>query len=194
VAIDLGKYKNTVGAFYQPKCVIVDPELLLTLDIRQIRAGLAESLKMATTSDPVLFEMFENDEYLNDIEEVILRSLLIKRGIVERDVHEGGERKILNFGHTVGHAIESATGLLHGECVGLGMLYFCSESVKERLLTIIDGMGLPVSLEIDRDELYSYILRDKKADGELITVTYVSEIGKPELIKIPIEKIKDYLF
>lgn len=194
VAIDLGKYKNTVGAFYQPKCVIVDPELLLTLNIRQIRAGLAESLKMATTSDPVLFEMFENDEYLNDIEEVILRSLLIKRGIVERDVHEGGERKILNFGHTVGHAIESATGLLHGECVGLGMLYFCSESVKERLLTIIDGMGLPVSLEIDRNELYSYILRDKKADGELITVTYVSEIGKPELIKIPIEKIKNYLF
>ena len=194
VAIDLGRYKNTVGSFYQPKCVIVDPELLLTLEIRQIRAGLAESLKMAATSDPTLFAMFENDEYLNDIEEVILRSLLIKRKIVERDVRESGERRILNFGHTVGHAIESITGLLHGECVGLGMLYFCSDPVKERLLAIIDSMGLPVSLNIKRDELYSYILRDKKADGELITITYVSEIGKPELIKIPIEKIKDYLF
>ena len=193
VAIDLGKYKNTVGAFYQPRCVIVDPELLLTLDIRHIRAGLAEALKMATTSDPVLFGMFESGEYLNDIEEVILRSLLIKRAIVERDVHESGERKILNFGHTVGHAIESTTGLLHGECVGLGMIYFCSDSVKKRILNIIDEMGLPLSVELDKNELYSFILRDKKADGDSITVTYVSEIGKAELIKLPIEKIQDYL-
>ena len=193
VAVDLDGYKNIVGAFYQPKRVLIDPELLLTLDIRQIRAGLAESLKMATTSDPVLFEMFESDEYLSDIEEVILRSLLIKRGIVERDVHESGERKILNFGHTIGHAIESTSELLHGECVALGMLYMCSDTVKERLYNIIDGMGLPTDYDIDKATLFDFILRDKKASGNQITITFVNEIGKAELIKMPIEKIKDYL-
>jgi 3-dehydroquinate synthase len=193
VAVDLGGYKNIVGAFYQPKRVLIDPELLLTLDIRQIRAGLAEALKMATTSDPLLFEMFENDEYLNDIEEIILRSLLIKRRIVEHDVHESGERRILNFGHTVGHAIESTSDLLHGECVALGMLYMCAQDVKERLFSIIDDMGLPVEREINKDALFEYILRDKKANGDNITITFVNEIGKAELRKIPIENIRDYL-
>ena len=193
VAIDLGGYKNIVGAFYQPKCVLIDPETLLTLDIRQIRAGLVEALKMATTSDPVLFEIFESDEYLNDIEEVILRSLLIKKGIVERDVNEKGERKVLNFGHTVGHAIESSTDLIHGEAVAIGMLYMCDESVKTRLLTILDEMGLPLDIEIDAKLLYDFILRDKKADGDFITITYVSEVGKAELRKLPIENIRDYL-
>ena len=193
VAIDLGNYKNTVGTFYQPKCVVIDPELLLTLDIRQIRCGLVESLKMATTSDPDLFEAFENDTYLNDIEYVILRSLLIKKGIVERDVFEGGERKILNFGHTIGHAIESSTSLLHGEAVALGMLPMCSDSVKEKLSTILYEMGLPTDIEIDTEKIYNLMLRDKKADGEKITITYVNEIGKAELKRLPIENIKDYI-
>ena len=193
VAVDLGGYKNIVGAFYQPKCVIIDPEVLLTLDIRQIRAGLVEALKMATTSDSSLFEMFESDEYLNDIEEVILRSLLIKKGIVERDVNEKGERRILNFGHTVGHAIESSSELIHGEAVALGMLCMCSENVKNRLFPILYEMGLPIDVQTDADALFDFILRDKKADGELITITFVNEIGKAELKKIPIENIRSYL-
>lgn len=193
VAVDLGGYKNIVGAFYQPKCVIIDPEVLLTLDIRQIRAGLVEALKMATTSDSSLFEMFESDEYLNDIEEVILRSLLIKKGIVERDVNEKGERRILNFGHTVGHAIESSSELIHGEAVALGMLCMCSENAKNRLFPILYEMGLPIDVQTDADALFDFILRDKKADGELITITFVNEIGKAELKKIPIENIRSYL-
>ncbi len=193
VAIDLDGFKNTVGAFYQPKCVLIDPETLLTLDIRQVRSGFSEALKMATTSDAELFELFENGEYLNDIENVILCSLLIKKGIVERDVNEKGERKILNFGHTIGHAIESATGLLHGEAVALGMLFVCSEDVRARLLPIIDEMGLPLDTKIDKAELYQFILRDKKADGDKITITYVNEIGKAELRKLPIEDIKDLI-
>ena len=193
VAIDLGGYKNIVGAFYQPKCVLIDPETLLTLDIRQVRAGLVEALKMATTSDPVLFEMFENDEYLNDIESIILRSLLIKKGIVERDVNEKGERKVLNFGHTIGHAIESTTDLVHGEAVAIGMLYMCNENLRARLCTILYEMGVPLEIESDGDTLYEFILRDKKADGNSITITYVNEIGKAELKKIPIESIRDYL-
>lgn len=193
VAIDLEKYKNTVGAFYQPKCVLIDTETLLTLDIRQIRAGLVESLKMATTSNIELFEIFESGEYLNDIEDVILRSLLIKKGIVERDVNEKGERKILNFGHTIGHAIESTTSLIHGEAVALGMLFVCGDEIRARLLTIIDEMGLPLDTQINKEELYHFILRDKKADGDNITVTFVNEIGSAELCKMPIKNIKDLL-
>ena len=193
VAIDLEKYKNTVGAFYQPKCVLIDTETLLTLDIRQIRAGLVESLKMATTSNIELFEIFESGEYLNDIEDVILRSLLIKKGIVERDVNEKGERKILNFGHTIGHAIESTTSLIHGEAVALGMLFVCGDEIRARLLTIIDEMGLPLDTQINQEELYHFILRDKKADGDNITVTFVNEIGSAELCKMPIKNIKDLL-
>lgn len=193
VAIDLDGYKNIVGTFYQPKCVIIDPETLLTLDIRQVRSGLAESLKMATTSNAELFELFENGEYLNDIGNVILRSLLIKRDIVERDVNEKGERKILNFGHTIGHAIESTTGLLHGEAVALGMPFMCSKKVRERILPIIEEMGLPTETEIHKEELYQFVLRDKKADGDSITVTFVNEIGKAELRKLPIEDIKDLI-
>lgn len=193
VAIDLGGYKNIVGAFYQPKRVLIDPETLLTLDIRQIRAGLVEALKMATTSDAGLFQMFESDEYLNDIETVILRSLLIKKGIVERDVNEKEERKLLNFGHTVGHAIESSTELIHGEAVAIGMLYMCDEAVKERLFSILYEMGLPLDVEVTNEKLYDFILRDKKASGNSITITYVSEIGNAELRKLPIENIRDYL-
>jgi 3-dehydroquinate synthase len=140
-----------------------------------------------------LFKIFESGEYLNDIEDVILRSLLIKKGIVERDVNEKGERKILNFGHTIGHAIESTTPLIHGEAVALGMLFMCGESVKNRLWPIIDEMGLPLDVEIDKDELYHFILRDKKADGDSITITYVNEIGKAELCKLPIENVKDLI-
>ncbi len=193
VAVDLGGYKNIVGAFYQPKLVLVDPELLLTLSIRQIRCGFAEALKMAVTSDTTLFEMFESGEYFNDVEAVIERSLLIKREIVERDANEKGERKILNFGHTLGHAIESTTDLLHGEAIALGMLCMCSKSVRKRIFTIIEEMGLPIDTKIDTDTIYDFILRDKKADGDNITITYVNEIGKAELREIPIESIKDYI-
>ena len=193
VAVDLDGYKNIVGAFYQPRRVIIDPDLLVTLDPRQMRCGLAEALKMACTSDPELFAMFESGEYKSNLDKVIERSLLIKRGIVQRDERESGERKILNFGHTVGHAIESTSELLHGECIALGMLYMCSDEVKNRLLPILKDIGLATEAKLDAEELYSFILRDKKADGDKITVTYVEEIGKAELRKIPLEDIKDYL-
>lgn len=193
VAVDLDGYKNIVGAFYQPKKVIIDPDLLSTLDPRQIRCGLAESLKMAATSDPELFSMFESGEYKRNIDKVIELSLLIKRDVVENDPKESGLRKILNFGHTVGHAIESSSKLLHGECVALGMLFMCSDPVRARLAPILEDIGLPTKTELCADELYGFILRDKKADGDMITLTYVSEIGHAELKKIPIEDIKSYI-
>ncbi len=192
-AVNLDGFKNTVGAFYQPKGVLIDTKALLTLDTRNIRAGLAESLKMACTSDPELFALFESGEYLSSIENVILRSLLIKKGIVERDEKESGERKILNFGHTVGHAIESATDLIHGESVAVGMLCMCDGDIRERLELILCDIGLPTSVDADKEKLYNLILRDKKASGSNITVVYVREIGKAELITLPKQKIYGYI-
>ena len=197
VAVDLDGYKNIVGAFYQPKKVVIDPDLLSTLDSRQLRCGLAEALKMATTSDIALFESFERGEYKTDLVSIIERSLMIKKKIVEKDTKESGERKILNFGHTVGHAIESSGGLgcdlLHGECVAVGMLYMCSDQVRARLIPILKAIGLPCSAAIDPDEIYSFIQRDKKTDGEKITLTVVNEIGKAELRKVPTENVKTLL-
>ena len=131
-AVNLGGVKNIVGAFYQPKRVLIDPDLLKTLPQRQISNGLAEAVKMALTSDAVLFDIFENGDIESNLDEIILRSLNIKKSVVEQDEKEAGLRKILNFGHTVGHGIESSAdlhALYHGECVALGMLPMCAESL-----------------------------------------------------------------
>ncbi|MBE6599766.1 MAG: 3-dehydroquinate synthase [Ruminococcaceae bacterium] len=185
-AINLGGIKNIVGAFYQPKAVVIDPDTLVTLDKRQISAGLAEAVKMAATSDRELFELIENGA---DIDTVIYRSLMIKKAVVEADEKEKGQRRILNFGHTVGHGIESVTGLYHGECVALGMIPVCAE--KERLKKVLKTLGLPTKIEVDADKVIAAIGHDKKLDGDEISVVYVEKIGSCEIRKMPIERFKN---
>ena len=142
VAIDFCGVKNIVGAFYQPKRVVIDSNTLKTLDKRQKSAGLAESIKMACTSDVSLFELLENSQsFEKDIDEIIVKSLKIKADVVEIDPKEKGLRKVLNFGHTIGHAVESDESLgnlLHGECVAIGMLPMCASSVKQRLKAVLE--------------------------------------------------------
>ncbi len=182
-AIDFGGYKNTVGAFYQPKAVIIDPNVLKTLSIRQFNNGLAESIKMAATSDKELFEMIENNNAENIIDTVIERSLKIKKAVVEEDEKELGLRKVLNFGHTVGHAIETAAGLsdyLHGECVSMGMLAFSSDDVRERLINVLTKYNLPIKFDFQTDEILSALRHDKKAKGDGVNVVFVNEIGSFE--------------
>ena len=182
-AIDFGGYKNTVGAFYQPKAVIIDPDVLKTLSKRQFNNGLAESIKMAATSDKALFEMFENNNAEDIIDTVIERSLKIKKAVVEEDEKELGLRKVLNFGHTAGHAIETAAGLsdyLHGECVSMGMLAFSSHSVREKLINVLTKYNLPVKFDFPADEILSALRHDKKAKGDGVNVVFVNEIGSFE--------------
>ena len=127
-AVDFFGAKNLLGAFHQPKKVIIDPELLSTLEERQVSNGLAEAVKIAVTSDSELFEIFESGKASEKLEEVICRAICAKRDVVEKDEKENSLRRVLNFGHTLGHAIESSAGLdtlLHGECVALGMLPMC---------------------------------------------------------------------
>ncbi|MBR5922341.1 MAG: 3-dehydroquinate synthase [Clostridia bacterium] len=177
-AIDFGGYKNTVGAFYPPKRVLIDADTLSTLDDRQISNGLAEALKISATFDAGLFAVFENGEAKNCLEEVIKKSVSIKKKVIEADEYEAGLRRVLNFGHTLGHAIESAdSGLLHGECVGIGMLYMCSVSVKKRIESALKKLDLPTGAAVDFMKIEHAVLHDKKASGNSITTVFVDEIG-----------------
>ena len=180
-AINLGGVKNIVGAFYQPKKVLIDPDLLKTLPPRQIANGMAEAIKMSLTSDKELFELFETQDIKRNLEEIILRSLNIKKSVVEQDEKEAGLRKILNFGHTVGHGIESTSELYHGEAVALGMLPMCSETLRPRVIKVLKKCNLYRELQYDWDRITQAAFHDKKADGGSVTVTLVQEPGTYEL-------------
>ena len=183
-AINFGNVKNIVGAFYQPKKVLIDSELLKTLPERQISNGLAEAIKMALTSDAELFEIFENKDIKSNIDEIIVRSLNIKKSVVEQDEKESGIRKILNFGHTIGHGIESSENmseLYHGECVALGLIPMCDEKIRPRVIEVLKKCNLYNKIEFDWEKITKAAFHDKKADGEFVEVTTVSEIGKFEM-------------
>ncbi len=200
VAVNFKGWKNMVGAFYPPKAVLIDPDTLASLPQRQIANGLAESLKMAMTFDAELFSLFERGEALEKIDWVIEKSLRIKKRVVEEDEREAGLRKVLNFGHTLAHAVETEShktrdALYHGECVAVGMLPMCAPAVKERLLPVLENLGLPVSVPFSGESLIEALRHDKKIDGSEITLICVEKIGEFEMKKMPFsqfaEKVKE---
>ena len=193
-AINFGGIKNIVGAFYQPRKVLIDPELLKTLPDRQISNGLAEAVKMALTSDKELFEIFENKVIKDNIDEIIIRSLNIKKSVVEQDEKESGIRKILNFGHTIGHGIESSVNmeeLFHGECVALGLIPMCDEKIRPRVVNVLKKCNLYNLIDFDWDKISEVMFHDKKADGDTVAVTTVNEIGKYEIKTLKCSQVID---
>ena len=180
-AINLGGIKNIVGAFHQPRGVLIDLDTLKTLDKRQLSNGLAEAVKMALTSDKELFEFLEREEITEDsLERIVTDSLKIKKQVVEQDEREAGLRKILNFGHTFGHAVEAEEemrGFYHGECVAIGMLVTSSAEVRERLVRVLKRLGLPTEYNGDLDKALSFISHDKKCEGEGVSVIFVDTPG-----------------
>lgn len=193
VAIDLEGYKNTVGAFWQPKFVLIDPDVLKTLDDRQVSAGLAEAVKMSLCFDGELFDMFEHGGC--DIDEIIRRSLMIKKSVVEKDETENSLRKVLNFGHTIGHGIEAAENgrLIHGECVALGMLPMCSFDVRARLKKVLESLKLPTKITADPAKVKLAYSHDKKSEGSGVSIVKVNEPGKFEIEKLTFSEL-DSLF
>ena len=197
VAIDMDGIKNCIGAFHQPKAVLVDPEVLSTLPPRQIANGLAEVVKMAATFDESLLSLFETEDPLAHIDDIIIQSLKIKAFVVQADEREVGLRRVLNFGHTIGHGIESAVGLdrlCHGECVALGMLPMCSPALRSRLETILKKLDLPTTCDADPEAVWEAIAHDKKLSGSHITVIYAPEAGSFELRTMPLEALKETVF
>lgn len=184
-AVNFSGTKNLVGTFHQPKGVLIDTSLFSTLSNRKRAEGLAESLKMAVTLDEELFRLFEETDantLLGIPEEIIKRSLWIKAQVVMADERESGYRRILNFGHTLGHAIEARSGkLYHGECVALGMLPMCDEGTRERLIKIFKKLGLPTKTDIAASELEELIKMDKKAISDGILAVKIQGIAKASI-------------
>ena len=191
-AVDFMGVKNIVGTFYQPKKVLIDPEVLDTLSDRQKSNGLVEAIKMAATFDEEAFKDFEKAgsvEELN-IDEIIARAITIKADVVEKDEKEAGLRKVLNFGHTLGHGIEVSTDLLHGESVGIGMLAMCDDEVKTRIENVLKKYNLPTKAEFDVENAIEAVMHDKKSKGDSISTIYVSKIGSYEMRDMKVDELK----
>ena len=201
-------YKNIIGLFRQPEFVICDPEVLKTLPQKEISCGLAEIVKHAAVADPDLFAYLERhakDLLALDppaIKKVVATSVRIKSSIIRRDESEKGERRILNFGHTFGHAIEMTAGVPHGAAVSMGMALASSLSVKRGLLTteenrrlqvLLNDVGLPTRFESETESLFEAIGKDKKRAGEHIHFVLLDGIGNAVVEKMTINKIKDML-
>ena len=190
-AIDFMGYKNIVGAFYPPKCVVIDCDTLSTLPSRHVSNGLCEAIKMAATFDKKLFADLEKGD--TPIDDIIYRAVKIKRAVVEKDEHEKSLRRVLNFGHTFGHAIESLQGedgLIHGECVGIGMMMLSSQLVKERLEKVLKKHNLPTTCEVSPNEVMEIMKHDKKAKGNKICVVVCEKIGSYKMKTVSFDELE----
>lgn len=196
VGVNLPQGKNLVGAFQQPRVVVIDPELLRTLPPRELAAGFAECIKHAVIADAALFDWIEREAArLRALEpgalvELIRRNVEIKAQVVMQDEREAGVRAYLNLGHTFGHALEAALGfgtLLHGEAVGLGLLAaaslaeqvgLCGPELRKRLELLLPAVGLPVRVLLPPLEaLRSAMKVDKKASGARLRFVLPERIG-----------------
>ena len=201
-AVDLGDTKNIVGAFWQPKLVVVDADTLSTLPRRHYINGLAEAVKAGLLADPELFGIFEKGDVDKDIDTIIYRSLKFKKSIVEQDETEHGARRALNFGHTIGHGIEAVkgikgrrtTGWFHGECVALGMLPMIeSNALRKRTRAVYRRLGLPTRTGFDKEKVYAEMIHDKKAQGSQITIIKVPGLGCWRAETVPMESLRTLL-
>ncbi len=189
--INFDGVKNVVGAFKQPRGVIADINTLSTLPDRQISNGLCEALKMAATFDPELFEIFEKETPAEQLEKIIAKSIEIKVKVVEEDEKESGLRRVLNFGHTVGHGIESlGLGYYHGECVALGMIPMCGECVRKRLVPILKKLNLPTESNFDIDKAFDAVSHDKKSTSSGINAVFCEKIGTYTVKKVTLNELK----
>lgn len=200
VAVNLPQGKNLVGAFYQPKMVIIDPNCLDTLSDRIFSDGMAEVIKYGAILDEDLFELLKSAggrmELKPQIEEVIYRCCDLKRIVVEDDENDLGGRMILNFGHTFGHAIEKQYNFstyTHGEAVAAGMCMASAmgekkgitlDGTKKRIEDVLSAYKLPVEVELDSEALRGAVKVDKKGDGNSISVILLERMGKAAICKV----------
>lgn len=195
-AVDLRGGKNLAGAFWQPKAVIADLGCLATLSDEQFRDGTGEIIKHAAIADANLFSALEEmpltlqtlNDHLAYVEAVVSRNIQIKSAVVSMDEKEGGARKLLNFGHTIGHAVEALEeyGLGHGSCVAIGMCTIaratnragsCDDAVPQRIEALCRAHGLPVATDRKADEIFDAALHDKKRGDETIDLVLPHIVG-----------------
>ncbi|MBE6052897.1 MAG: 3-dehydroquinate synthase [Clostridium sartagoforme] len=199
VGVDLEKGKNLVGSFYHPKKVLIDPEVLNSLSDRIFNDGMAEVIKYGCIKDEKFFNELLNyknkEEVMNNIEYIIHNCCKIKKEVVEKDEKDTGERMLLNFGHTIGHAIEqyyNYSKYTHGEAVAIGMYEITkiSEAIRETkegtaelIKNILIKYQLPYNLDIDISEIKDAISLDKKNIGNKLNLILISKIGESKIVK-----------
>lgn len=201
--VDMPEGKNLVGAFYQPRLVLIDPAVLATLPDQTFADGMAEVVKYGYISNREILDMVSAPDYKKNIERIICECVRIKRDVVTIDEHDTGLRMILNFGHTIGHAAEKLgnyVDLTHGQAVAVGMVaamrlsaMLGNEDLSERLIGILEHIGLPTELKYGREDIYRSLLSDKKKFGATVNFILVREPGRAEIIPIGAEKLHEYV-
>lgn len=193
VAINHQKSKNLIGGFYQPILVLIDTNTLKTLPQKHFNAGLTEAVKIGLSSNKVLFDLMLNNKLSDYIETIIYEAILTKAKIVEVDEYDQSVRNILNFGHTLGHALEMHYQLIHGEAVMLGLLNSnITENIKADLLKIAEKLNLLTEIKLP-NALYDLMLKDKKIKKGLIELVVVEAIGEGYLKAFPTSYLKEFL-
>lgn len=201
--VDMPEGKNLVGAFYQPRLVLIDPAVLATLPDQTFADGMAEVVKYGYISNREILDMVSAPDYKKNIERIICECVRIKRDVVTIDEHDTGLRMILNFGHTIGHAAEKLgnyVDLTHGQAVAVGMVaamrlsaMLGNEDLSERLIDILEHIGLPTELKYGREDIYRSLLSDKKKFGATVNFILVREPGRAEITPIGAEKLHEYV-
>jgi 3-dehydroquinate synthase len=204
--IDVGLYKNMVGTIRQPAFILYDVSLLQSLPDAEWINGFAEIIKHACIKDAAMFDMLEQhqwQDFKNDktlLTALIEKNITIKAGVVLNDEFEKGERKLLNFGHTIGHAIENIYQLPHGHAISIGMVAACTISAamngfaaasKQTVVALLHKYGLPVGLTADKEKIMEVLLMDKKRVNDAVNFILLKEIGNAVIQPIGIAQLKD---
>lgn len=209
-AVNTSAAKNLIGTFYQPDGVLIDPDVLATLPQQRLKEGIAEIVKSAAIADLNLWQTLVNLKDAADLEQhaedVIIPALKVKRKVVEEDEFDQGQRLILNFGHTIGHAIEKTAGygaISHGESVAIGMVKITEYAEKigmtpkettQKLRKMLRKFDLPVEFaDFDPVQINKAITHDKKVRESQLNIILLEKIGEAKIIPISSEKFKEYL-
>lgn len=203
--VDIAQGKNLVGAFHQPKAVLIDPDTLDTLPDLYVRDGMAEVIKYGCIKDEAFFEKLEQEDALEHIEDVIEVCVSIKRDVVSRDERETGERMLLNFGHTLGHSIEKLydfKGISHGMAVAIGMVLISRAGEKlgitqsgttDRIIALCEKYGLPTSDKASFAEMADAAHSDKKTAGSEINLVLLKKIGDSFTQKVKLDELEEFI-
>jgi len=202
--IDVGVYKNLVGTIRQPSFLLYDMVFLNSLPQNEWENGFAEIIKHACIRDAAMFRELEDNnlkKYQSKqtlICELVQRNVMIKTKVVQKDEFENGDRKLLNFGHTLAHALENQYDLSHGQAVSIGMTYasLLSQNLlgfkePERVLRLIAKYNLPTFADFDPDEVFEVLKMDKKRERKDINYILLEKIGRGVIRKIPLEQVRE---
>ncbi|MHB0968547.1 MAG: 3-dehydroquinate synthase [Thermoanaerobaculia bacterium] len=188
--------KNLIGTIWPPRAVVIDLDFIATLPAREVRSGLFEALKCGVISDPMLFSLVANRNESDPLGEVVKRAIAVKAAVVEHDERDTERRRLLNYGHTIGHGLEAAfgfSGLTHGEAVGWGMLGANAVAARlgvtgEDVTRSIDGairkLGLPALTDLDPENILEAIEHDKKFSGARRVMVLPRAIGNCEVVRV----------